>query len=153
MMSLHHARGLGLGLGQGLATVTGPVVCAKKALTVMPLPSQQQQQQQGVDRPPSSSMLMGDRVVALCQGAAGEGPATCFNEGKQLRVTLITATNDQRSKGKGGGAGAGAGGSSGCTTGGGTISWQWQWLVELCAGAPSVGPALCFRRSSSITHT
>ena len=144
MMSVHHARGLGLGLGLGLATVTGPVVCAKKALTVMPLQPQPQQQHQGVDRPPSSLMQLGDRVVALCQGAAGEGPAACFNEGKQLRVTLITTSaNDKgqtKDKNKGGGS-AGSGGS-----GGGPWQWQWQWLVELCAGAPSMGPALCFRR-------
>lgn len=142
MMSLHHARGLGLGLGLGLATVTGPVVCATKALAVMPPQSpqhQQQQQQQGVGvdhhRPPTPSMLMGDRVVALCQGASGDGPASCFNEGKQLCVSLITPT-----KGTG-------------TTGSGANPWQWQWLVELCAGAPSVGPALCFRRAQSLFRT
>ena len=146
MMSMHHAHGLGLGLGLGLATVTGPVVCAKKALAVMPpqTPQQQQQQQQGVggDRPPSPAMLMGERVVALCQGAAGEGPASCFHEGKQLRVTLITPTaTDQRTKGKG---------TEGGASDGGAWQWQWQWLIELCAGAPSVGPALCFRRAQSL---
>ena len=136
MMSLHHARGLGLGLGLGLATVTGPVVCATKALAVIPPQSAQHQQQGvGMDRPPSPTMLMGERVVALCQGAAGDGPASCFNEGKQLRVTLIAAA-----KSPGGGTGSG----------GGANPWQWQWLVELCAGAPSIGPALCFRRAQSL---